>query len=111
MSGPPNHGALLADLFPQAGFRWRRSQGSRRLLRSGSRDAIVRRAIEDLLGRDGRRIRQPEAQKLVVKSLATAAKTLNDDESGIRPAEGIIDFLERSAEFAELSQAIPKDVW
>lgn len=111
MSALPNNCVLLADLLPRAGFRWRRGQSSRRILRSESRDATVRRAIGDLLGGDGRRIRKPEAQKLVVKSLATAAKTINHEESGIRPGEGIIDFLERSAKPAELSQAIPKDVW
>ena len=43
--------------------------------------------------------------------LWTAAKLINDNEHGIRADEGITEFLERSAQFSDLSCEIPQDVW
>ena len=114
---PTKNFNLLVDWFPRAGFRWRRAQGSPRILRSDARDAVVRRAIIEVhLGgnsssSDGGRIRKREAQDLVVDSVATMARMINDAEQGIRPGEDIIEFLERSAQFSDLSKAIPGDVW
>ncbi|KAK4034147.1 hypothetical protein C8A01DRAFT_39405 [Parachaetomium inaequale] len=111
MSGLPKNLSLLVDWFPRAGFLWRRGQGSPRILRSDFRDAVVRRAIAELLGDGGAKIRKRDAQDLVANALAVAAKTITDPEAGIRPEEGIIDFLERAAKFADLSQAIPENIW
>jgi hypothetical protein len=104
---------LLLEWFPRAGFRWRGRQGSPRILRSDARDGIVRRAVIELHDGEGngRRVRKRDAQALVVDALETVAGAINDPDCGIRPGEGILDFLERAAKFAELSGAIPEDVW
>ena len=102
---------LLVEWFPRAGFRWRRGQGSPRILRSDSHDAVVQRAIIELHGGKGGGVRKRDAQALVVEALETMAGAINDPDCGIRPGEGILDFLERAARFAELSGAIPEDVW
>ena len=100
---------LLVEWFPRAGFRWRRGQGSPRILRSDARDAIVQRAIIDL--HDGGKVRKRDAQNLVVEAVDTMTKLINDHEVGIRVDEGILDFLSRAAQFSDLSKAIPDDVW
>jgi hypothetical protein len=100
----------LYHLMPRAGFRWRRGQGSPRILRSDARDAIIQRAIIDTHSGGETRVRKRDAQKLLVDALATITK-INDQEHGIRLGEGIIDFLEWSTQFSEVSKAIPEDVW
>jgi hypothetical protein len=101
---------VLLDWFPKAGFRWRRGQGSPRILRSSARDGIVQRAISDLCGEDGK-VRKRDVQKLVVEAIDMTTDMIHDAEAGIGRDEGIIDFLERSAKFSALSKAIPEDVW
>ncbi|KAK4151052.1 hypothetical protein C8A00DRAFT_45677 [Chaetomidium leptoderma] len=103
--------SVLLDWFPRAGFRWRRGQGSPRILRASARDGIVQRAISELCGGRATKVRKRDAQTLVVNALAITATTIKDAESGLRPGEGIIDFLERSAKFSDLPNAIPEDVW
>jgi hypothetical protein len=89
----------------------RRAQGSPRILRKDDRDANVRRAIVKLLGDGGAKIRKRDAMALVANAVAIAAKAITDPDVGIRPNEGIIDFLERSAKFADLSNEIPENIW
>ncbi|KAH6623743.1 hypothetical protein F5144DRAFT_551232 [Chaetomium tenue] len=100
---------LLFDFFPRAGFLWRRWQGSPRILRSSSRDTVVQRAlIVTSGGRVG--LRRRDAQRLMVGAVNLVAEKING-ESGIRPDEGIIEYLEQSANFSELSKAIGPEVW
>ncbi|KAH6847151.1 hypothetical protein B0I37DRAFT_374371 [Chaetomium sp. MPI-CAGE-AT-0009] len=108
MAGP---GVYLLDYFPRAGFCWRRGQGSPRILRSDKRDAVVQRAL--IMVNDGGevKLRKREAQRLVVGAVDLVAAKINDAEHGIRLSEGIIDYLERSADFCELSRAIGPEVW
>lgn len=103
---------LLVEWFPRAGFRWRRNQGSPRILRSNARDAIVQRAIIDLRGGEGKggKVRKRDAQALVVEAIKTTTAAMTDANVGIQPQEGIIDFLARAAKFSELSAALPEDV-
>ena len=100
---------LLVEWFPRAGFRWRGKQGSPRILRSNARDGLVQRAIIGVHG--GGKVHKRDAQALVVEALETAVGAINGPDCGIRPGEGILDFLERAAQFAELSRALPADVW
>jgi len=102
---------VLLDLFPRAGFCWRRGQGSPRILRASARDGLVQRAIGDLCGDDGGRVRKRDAQWLVVDAVDAATDMIKHAVHGIRPDEGIIDFLERAAQFSDLGKAIPDDVW
>jgi hypothetical protein len=101
--------AVLLNFFPRAGFRWRRGQGSPRILRSGRRDDVVRRAVRELLG--GGDMDKRSVQDLVVTALVAVTTAINDPSAGIRPSEGIIDFLERSAQLSALGQALPEDIW
>lgn len=103
---------FLPDFFPRAGFRWRRGQGSPRVLRSGPRDAVVFRALVDLAGGGGGvRMRKRDAQRVVVAAVATTARLAGDDEHGVRAGEDAVDFLLRAAGFSELARALPGDVW
>jgi hypothetical protein len=89
----------------------RRRQGSPRILRSDNRDAAVQRALIAANGEGGLRIRKRGAQRLVVGAVALVAEKINEAESGMRPNEGIIEYLERSADFSELSRAMGPEVW
>lgn len=109
MSDIPNE--VLLDWFPRGGFHWRHGQGSPRILRSSLRDVQVQRALIDVLGSGGIRVRKRDVQPVVVGALAAATDAINDPSTGIRPGEGIIDFLERSAKLSELGQALTEDVW
>lgn len=102
---------VLLDFFPRAGFRWRGGQGSPRVLRSNSRDGLVQRAIGDLCGDSDGKISKRDVQVLVVDSVTRTAEKFNDSQVGIRPGEGIVEFLERSAQFSVLSRSIPENVW
>ncbi|KAL2264158.1 hypothetical protein VTK26DRAFT_1276 [Humicola hyalothermophila] len=79
-------------------------QGSPRILRSSARDAAVQRAIIDLHG--GSKVSKRSAQSMIVNALDTAAKAIKDAEVGIRPGEGIIELLCRTAKFSELSATL-----
>ncbi|GAB1317414.1 hypothetical protein MFIFM68171_07624 [Madurella fahalii] len=101
---------VLFNWFPRAGFCWRRRQGSPRILRSDARDAIVQRAIISLHG-GNTKVRKRDARTMIVNALEVIGKTLKDADSGIRPEEGIVEYLGRAASFSEPSQAIPEDSW
>ncbi|KAK3899276.1 hypothetical protein C8A05DRAFT_18261 [Staphylotrichum tortipilum] len=107
----PSPTIFLLDFFPCAGFRWCRGQGSPRVLRSESRDAVVFWALVDLVGGGGVRIRKQDVQPAVVGALATTAKVATDGNHGNRPGEGVIDFLLRAAKFSEFASSIPGDIW
>jgi len=102
---------LLAASLPRAGFRWRRGQGPPRVLRSVSRDEVVQQALVNLLGRDRVTIRKEDARRLVAGAVAAAARAIDTATYGIRPDEGIIDFLLRVAPMSKLSRVLPGDVW
>ncbi|KAK4124366.1 hypothetical protein N657DRAFT_680368 [Parathielavia appendiculata] len=110
-SGFPTNIGLLVDWFPRAGFRWQRGQGSPRILRSDSRDDVVRRAIIDIPGGGNAKVRKRDAKNLVVSALAATARMIKDAENGIRPSEGVTDYLERVTQFSQLSRSISDDVW
>ncbi|KAK3291954.1 uncharacterized protein B0H64DRAFT_445960 [Chaetomium fimeti] len=104
----PGPGVFLVDYFPWAGFLWRRGQGSPRILRSDRRDAVVQRALMEV---NRARLRKRDAQRLIVGAVALVVEKTNDVEAGIRPSEGIIGYLERSADFSPVSRAIGTEVW
>ncbi|KAK3899277.1 hypothetical protein C8A05DRAFT_37114 [Staphylotrichum tortipilum] len=110
----------LATWFPRAGFRWRRGPnqpGSSRILRSKQRDNIVRDVILHIVGHGGRTISKSRALELIVHAVAAAAKAVagyyRDDKAGARAGglDDLVEVLERERGEAELSRAIPGDVW
>lgn len=70
---------------------------------------MVQRALTVTSG-GGVGLRRRDAQRLMVGAINLVAEKING-ESGIRPDEGIIEYLERSADFSELSKATGPEVW
>ncbi|KAK4162426.1 hypothetical protein QBC43DRAFT_291039 [Cladorrhinum sp. PSN259] len=99
---------VLAKLFPRAGFCWQ--HGRLRILRNNARNAMVYRAIVDSFA-PGTYVRKREAMALVTEAVEHTVEVMGDPHRGIKPDEGIIDFLERAAELSALGAGLDTDVW
>jgi hypothetical protein len=92
-----------------AGLLWKRRQSVPRILRSSERDALVLLALFTVQG--GKKFRRREANVLIANAVDIAAKTINDEDAGMRPEEGILEYLARAGTFSEFGQALPENIW
>ncbi|KAK4229268.1 hypothetical protein QBC38DRAFT_497797 [Podospora fimiseda] len=82
------------------------------ILRNDHRDALIQSALIDLHVGDSEcfvRLRKRDAQAIVVNAINMITKGL--EEGQIKADEGIIDFLERAAEWSELGRNLYKEIW